>query len=256
MNSSERIELFQRELSYISDNKVKEFAKILLTEADDYFFEVPASSSGKYHPKFALGDGGLVRHTKAVAYFLNELLRPSIEFEAVTRHDADLLIVAAIAHDIKKQGDGIEGHTVKEHPQLAAEYVMEMWREHNGKRLISEEDAEYICDAVRTHMGPWSDEPPTTQDQILVFYADYIASRKEITGLGFIDEGNNTLVEAYEKPVYTVEEYKFDFGKTKGMTIAEAYQKEPGYIRWMANKEGFGNVEVQNLVKEYLKENA
>ena len=29
--------------------------------------------------------------------------------------------------------------------------------------------------------------------------------------------------------------------------------KEPGYIKWMANKEGFGNAEVQNLVKEFLK---
>ena len=251
MNTVERIELFQRKLSYISDNKLKEFVKILLDNADDYFFEVPASSSGKYHPAFSLGDGGLVRHTKAVAYFTNELIRPSIEFDKITRYEGDCLIVAAIAHDMKKQGDGSEGHTVKEHPKLASDYLWKMWREH-GRKLLSEETLEYIADVVECHMGPWQDPCPETRPELIVFYADYIASRREISGLLFIDSGDNGAVEAYEKPVYTVEGYKFDFGKTKGLTIKEAYEREPGYVRWVANKEGFGNVEVQNLVKEFL----
>ena len=71
---------------------------------------------------------------------------------------------------------------------------------------------------------------------------------------GFIENGNNEAVEAYERPIMTVEGYKFDFGKTKGMTIKEAYEKEPGYLKWIANKEGFGNVEVQNLVKEFFRD--
>lgn len=251
MNSSERIELFQRELSYILDPNVKEFTKMLLEEADEYFFTVPASSSGKYHPDFARGNGGLVRHTKAVAYFLNELLRPSIEFETISRHEADLLICAAIAHDIKKQGNGSEGHTVKEHPYLAAEFAKRIWNEH-GKKLISDDDVDFIYAAIHSHMGPWSEPKPKTKAQMLVFYADYIASRKEIVGLSFIENGDNEAVEAYEKPTYTVNEYRFDFSKMKGKTIKEAYESDPGFIKWMANKDGFGNVEVQNLVKEFL----
>lgn len=252
MNTVERIELFQRELSYILDNKIKEFVKILLTDADDYFFSVPASSSGKYHPDFARGEGGLVRHTKAVAYFTNELIRPSIEFNKITRYEGDLLIAAAIAHDIKKQGNGIGNHTVKEHPKLAADYVFEEW-EDKGKKLLSNKDVNYICDVVEHHMGPWQEPVPETRPELIVFYADYIASRKEVTGLDFIDNEDNAPIETYQPPVMTIDEYKFDFGKTKGMTIKEAYEKEPGYIKWMANKEGFGNVEVQNLVKEFLK---
>ena len=254
MNSVERIELFQREISYILDNKLKEFVKILLTDADDYFFSVPASSSGKYHPDFARGEGGLVRHTKAVAYFTNELIRPSIEFKKINRYEGDLLIVAAIAHDIKKQGSGEGHHTVKEHPKLAADYIWKEWDE-KGQNLLSEEDVEYICDVVEHHMGPWQEPVPSTRPELIVFYADYIASRKEIVGLDFINSGDNAPVETYEPPVMTVESYKFDFGKTKGMTIKEAYEKEPGYIKWMANKDGFGNVEVQNLVKKFLAEN-
>ena len=59
-------------------------------------------------------------------------------------------------------------------------------------------------------------------------------------------------MEAYEAPVMTVEKYKFDFSKMKGLTIKEAYEKDPSFMRWMANKEGFGNVEVQKLVREYI----
>ena len=254
MNSKERIDLFQRELSYIADDELREFAKQLLRDADEYFFSVPASSSGKYHPDFARGEGGLVRHTKAVAYFVNELIRPEMEFGKIDRRDADLLVVAAIAHDIKKQGNGLEGHTVREHPQLAADYVTQTYHDYEWK-TIDVRDLDFLCEVIRSHMGPWQDPKPSSRVQLILFYADYIASRKEIVGIDFIDSGNNEAVEAYEKPQMTVEGYKFDFGKTKGMTIKEAYDKEPGYIRWIANKEGFGNVEVQNLVKEFLKEN-
>ena len=251
MNSSERIALFQRELSYLSDPNFKEFTKILLENADEYFYHVPASSSGKYHPDFARGEGGLVRHSRAVAYFANELVRPSLEFGKLTREEADCIILAAIVHDIKKQGTGLEGHTVREHPALASEYVKAQWELH-GKDLIDMADILYICKAIESHMGPWQDPKPETRPEIIVFYADYIASRKEIVGINFIDNGSTEEAEAYEVPTMTVEGYKFDFGKTKGLTIKESYDKEPGYIRWMANKEGFGNVEVQNLVKEFL----
>ncbi len=252
MNSKERIELFQRELSYIADDELREFAKQLLRDADDYFFSVPASSSGKYHPNFARGEGGLVRHTKAVAYFVNELIRPEMEFGSIERRDADILIVAAIAHDIKKQGDGIDGHTVKEHPKIASDYVLKTYKEYEWK-TIDCTDIHDMRDVIESHMGPWQDPKPSSRKQMILFYADYIASRKEIVGLDFIESGNNEAVEAYERPVMTVEGYKFDFGKTKGMTIKEAYEKEPGYLKWIANKEGFGNVEVQKLVKEFFK---
>lgn len=251
MELKERLSLFERELSYIADPEIKEFCEQLLAEADDYFFSVPASSSGKYHPSFALGNGGLVRHTKAVAYFTNEIIRPELEFETITRRDADLLITAAIVHDIKKQGDGVEGHTVREHPQLASGYIKKVYDEYEWD-TITPEDVVFVRNVVERHMGPWQEPKPSSRKQLILFYADFIASRKEIVGLDFIENGDNSAVEAYEKPVYTVDGYKFDFGKTKGMTIREAYNANPGYIKWIASKEDFGMVEVRKLVKEFL----
>lgn len=252
MTVEERINLFNREISYIFDKDLKIFAQCILENADEYFFNVPASSSGKYHPDFARGNGGLVRHTKAVVYFTNEIIRSELEFGTIDRHTADLMLVSALAHDIKKQGDGSGSHTVKEHPTLAAEYVKNLWEENtNG---ISEEDIDFICSVIKSHMGPWQEPKPKTRNQLIVYYADFIASRKEISGLTFIEGGDDAeLLPATPYTPITVDNYIFDFGKTKGQTIKESYEANPGYIRWIANKEGFGNTEVQNLVKEFLK---
>ena len=252
MDRKERISLFERELSYIADDGLKTFCKQLLIEADDYFYTVPASSSGRYHPKFALGDGGLVRHTQAVAYFTNEFIRPELEFGTIDRRQGDLLVISAIAHDIKKQGDGVDGHTVKEHPSLASKFVQHVFDEYEFDG-VTQSDIDFIRNVVESHMGPWQEPKPSSRCQLILFYADFIASRKEIEGLDFISKGDTAAVEPVFKPVMTVDGYKFDFGKTKGCTIKEAYEKEPGYIKWIANKEDFGMVEVQKLVKEFLK---
>ena len=67
-------EVFKTEINYIKNPEYQRNAEILIELLPDYFFEVPASSTGKYHPKFASGDGGLVRHTKAAVRIAYELL--------------------------------------------------------------------------------------------------------------------------------------------------------------------------------------
>ena len=73
------IKLFERELNLIVDEELRMITKAYLDEkVPPYFWEIGASSSGKYHPKFSQNDGGLVRHTKAVVMFAEELLRMSV----------------------------------------------------------------------------------------------------------------------------------------------------------------------------------
>ena len=43
-------DIFNKELGYIKNEKYRENAKIYLNLLPDYFYEVPASSTGKYHP--------------------------------------------------------------------------------------------------------------------------------------------------------------------------------------------------------------
>ena len=58
-------------LNTFVNNDIKEFAVELLNTLPDYVWHVGASSTGKYHPEYSLGDGGLMRHQVAVVRFLN-----------------------------------------------------------------------------------------------------------------------------------------------------------------------------------------
>ena len=62
------------------------------------FFIQPASSSGKYHPGYALGVGGLVRHTKATL-IIAKMLFQTTNF---SKEDEDLVFAALSLHDIAK----------------------------------------------------------------------------------------------------------------------------------------------------------
>ena len=96
------IKLFERELELIVDEELRMVVKAYLLErVPDYFWTDGASSSGKYHPKFAQGEGGLVRHTKAVVMFAEELLRMS-SYAYMRDAYKDYAIAACIVHDTMK----------------------------------------------------------------------------------------------------------------------------------------------------------
>ena len=56
---------FEEELQLIKDDGIRDLVVEVLKTVKDDFFHAPASSTGKYHPDYALGDGGLYRHTRA-----------------------------------------------------------------------------------------------------------------------------------------------------------------------------------------------
>lgn len=256
MNREDKLKFFVNELNDIQDKNLREFAEILISDAPDYFFTVAASSSGKYHPTFDLGNGGLVRHTRCVAFFARSVAE-SLDWNS---HDTDLLIIAAIAHDIQKQGDGTTGYTVREHPILAKKYVMS--RITRNADVISLEDGEKIANAVASHMGKWEarepwlkgkDAYPMPKDEFekALQIADYIASRKEILDFNFRE---TEAVEVPETPAPTSnvepKDYVYPFGKNKGKTIEEGGK---GYAEWIAKQDDYSNKEVQNMCRLYLE---
>lgn len=58
-------EIFTRYINQIKSPEVKNIVKRGLAECPEEFYTMAASTTGKYHPKFALGEGGLIRHTLA-----------------------------------------------------------------------------------------------------------------------------------------------------------------------------------------------
>lgn len=271
-----RLQLFANELNDIKDAKLQAFAVKLLTNAPDYFFTVPASSSGKYHPYFAREVGGLVKHTRCVIFYA-ECNAESFNFDS---HIKDLAIIAALAHDIKKQGNNNTGsHTVWEHPELAYNYVLEMQK--TNSHLISVEDATIIANAILCHMGKWQHDAqftrgkkafplPTTLFDYAIQSADYMASRVELTGFAFRPT-DGVVVRGYEilneekttletSPVQTesvpsdVGDTVFPFGKHVGKTIREVVANHPDYIDWMLNKANFNNTDMLDKVKLYIEQ--
>ena len=67
-------EIFYDEINYIKDENLRKSLGELIELLPDYFFREPAASTGKYHPSYAQGEGGLLRHTKAAVRIGYELL--------------------------------------------------------------------------------------------------------------------------------------------------------------------------------------
>lgn len=232
-----KTDVFKDELALIKSKDVKELAKDIINGADDWFFIEPASSSGKYHPDFAREVGGLVLHTKAVVYFLNELVRS--ELYDVTEREVDLLILSAIAHDIKKFGDVNNGHTVKNHPELGAKYVKTI---NEQKCKIPSSDMDFVEKCIISHMGVWGDVKPTTEAEKLLHISDLLASRKEID-LKFSKESRKTITPS-------LDDYVLDFGMHRGKTLKEVPND---YLEW-GIKSIDKNPVFKKLAKQVLEE--
>ena len=167
-----KLEYFLEEIELISNNELRQLARELIEGLPDYFFVIPASSSGKYHPKYALGEGGLVRHTKAAIKIAKSLL--SLEQHLNLSVLSDYIIIALLIHDGFKQGLEQSNKTVTEHPWLASNYV----RSANYK---NKQDLDLISQLIESHMGEWNCDilpKPKTEAQKFVHTCDHLASRK------------------------------------------------------------------------------
>lgn len=222
-------ETFRAELNTITNSNIRQFCIDMLEDAPDYFFTVPASSTGKYHPKFAQGEQGLIRHTKALVGIANDLLAlEQFDFDNDTK---DMIRVAGILHDAKKHGDNGSTYTVFDHPVIAAEWVC-----NSRSEAISQADKNKIASMIASHMGGWNTDKrsnivlpkPVTAAQQFVHMCDYLASRKH---LEYIFEQPN--INSYSAPAAeNSDEFIMPFGKYKGQKFVDI-KSDIDYITWL-----------------------
>jgi hypothetical protein len=179
VNDEFRNAVFADQLELIYDDVVREFTRLCLFACPDYFFtDCPASSTGKFHPIDELGPDGTILHTKKVFTVAYQLCR-GLECE----NNRDEILSACIIHDLRKQGLRKTGHTTKNHPALAADLVKEV---QEATQMLSEKSYNIIYNACGYHYGPWSsrvwkkDLKDYTPEELTVYLADYIASKREI----------------------------------------------------------------------------
>lgn len=177
-------DIFNKEIDYIKNDRYKEAVRVYLDLLPDYFYEIPASSTGKYHPSFALGEGGLVRHTKVAVRMANEIIGGKTIGDKFTSDEKDLVLIALMLHDGLKEGLVKEKYTRFDHPVLMADFV----KEHKGKTNLTDDEANLISSMISSHMGEWNTNPysdvvlpvPNNKYQKMVHMCDMLASRKFI----------------------------------------------------------------------------
>ena len=192
-----KVAVFEKELKYIKNESYRNDVMYLIDSLPDYFFEVAAASTGKYHPKYAQGDGGLVRHTKAAVRIAFELLADPAIGNKYTDDEKDLIIISLILPDGLKLGKERNKYTKFDHPLLVGKFIKE-----NKKNLnFSDDEINFLSDAIASHMGPWTKDYdgnevlpyPKTKYQNFVHMCDYLSSKKFLN-VEF-DEKNNIVEE-------------------------------------------------------------
>ena len=190
-----KVEIFSVEINYINNLDLKESLKLIVDKLPDYFFHEAASSTGKYHPKYALGEGGLLRHSKAATKIGLELLNNPLIGSKYSPREKDMLLLSLLVHDGLKRGLTEEKYTRVDHPILMANFILDNYQTFK----LNLEDAKFISDVIKTHMGPYNAdfngnvvlETPKNKYQSFVHMCDYLASRKclEVP----FDENNNII---------------------------------------------------------------
>ena len=233
--------IFDALLDTFENFDIKQFAQDCIDTIPEYFWHVGASSTGKYHPSYALGELGLARHTCALVRFLNHMLSIDCIKNEYSSRERDLMRVAGIMHDSMKSGTDEDyarsKYTKFDHPILAANNIRKMTGIPKG-------EIELVATTIESHMGQWNVDRrskavlplPENKYQRLVHLADYLASRKDIEVL-FDEEFQK------KEEIPDINTYIIPFGKYKGKTLSEIKKIDSGYISWAK----------ENMTKEPVK---
>jgi hypothetical protein len=238
-------------LSTIENEDIRNFARVLVEGLPDYIWHVGASSTGKYHPAYSLGEGGLMRHQIAVVRFLNFFFELEQYQVPIGSRKMDLMRVAGLVHDGRKSGEQSDYERSKftkfSHPIQMANIV----RSYDGKYL-NHDEIDFIANCIESHMGQWNTEKkssevlpkPNNVYQHFVHLADYLASRKTLTM-----EFDNYAQPKVETP--KLDDYVISFGKHSGTKLVDLWEVHRDYVMWL--KENVQREPLQTLIKELEK---
>lgn len=178
----DKIEIFRKHLDMIKSNVIKDFTIFAMKQFPDYFWSLPASTSGRRH-------GGpsetLIDHIQG-CLFMAEAVCDQFE-EHWNQRQKDQLISAVILHDgwrchtadgdvkviTAEEAEEREYlrdkvgnfRTSSDHPEAGYRQLLRISAEFNAEAVknkteqISAKDLSIILKAVRYHYGPWMEVP-------------------------------------------------------------------------------------------------
>lgn len=202
MNNREKAKLvFEEELAYIKNEQIRAFViEGFHRFTPDYFWDGPASSTGKHHPKISNKKHGLVLHTKLCVWWARKLHQTLYAGET----DLDVCIAACLLHDLQKFGTTLNEDGSPTLPQYASTHgvLLAMQLEDidssSTSFCIIKDEIQFIIDAVAMHMGQWTNEKIRgkwyedndciEEEMLVVHLADYCASKKVYEKMDKLDK--------------------------------------------------------------------
>ena len=175
-------EVFKTEINYLKNITYRKNVQTLIELVPDYFFIIPAASTGKYHPQFAQGEAGLVRHTKVALKIAKDILSLEYMNNIFTNDEKDLLLIAIMFHDTHKLGVPKEKYTRFDHPLLAASFI----KDNQDKTTFTDKEINIITKTISSHMGQWNTNSysnitlpkPNDKYEFFVHMCDFLSSKK------------------------------------------------------------------------------
>lgn len=168
MTNEEKLKIFEKYLSMIEDINIKDFTEFCLLRVPDYFWTMPATTSGRRHGG---SDETLIDHIRACLFLAENVFEQMKDIWS--SKDKDRLISALILHDtfrchedenticyytendVKNRDPKLLGklRTSRRHAETA--FIM-IGKFAEDFKTLPKEDLDIILRAIRLHLGPWS----------------------------------------------------------------------------------------------------
>lgn len=171
-----KIRIFRKEINYIKNLQIKELVMLVLSSLPDCFFYISMFNASKNLPTYALGSGGIIRHTKAACKIAKDILDLE-QYNLLGTESRDIIFAALILHDGLKRNNSMD---IK-HPLKMAKHIAMINQKY---KVVDKNTLFSLVSAVESHMGEWNyDEKneeilpkPNTDIQKLVHLFNYLAS--------------------------------------------------------------------------------
>lgn len=252
---SKRTEIFKEFLDTFETDELRLYCEDMIDAMPGYIFQIPSSTSLKYHNQTQCQAGGQIYHVLMTVTVLNYILGLEyIKLKYSKPKQRDCMRIAMCLHDSLKCGvpteDGNQ-YTVFQHPLLAGEWIRSFKVKHDIKQGLKD----YIARLVESHSGEWNSSKksldvlpkPETDDQFIIHLCDYLSSRNNLDMI-YTDE---TKAKVRELAVPDPENYFFNFGKYKKMNWFLVYEMDKDYLYWLRDK---ADMPISEPLKTYLRE--
>lgn len=249
MTNEQKIAVFQPLLDKFETVEMRLYCADMIAQIPDYIFEMPSSTSGKYHNATQCKPHGQIYHIIMFAEILNYRLALKCnkeKFKSPVQRDAMRCI--PFFHDSLKCGTNGSTFTVHEHPMLAGAWVRETKVEHD----VDDKVKEAIARMCERHSGEWISSKrsnvvlpePENAMEIMIHECDILSSRNNIDM-----QPPEYLKDIFgeDEPVEFDENYVMPFGKYAGHRLIDIYNSKPDYVEWM--EKNINKRDVLNMIK-------